>query len=286
MKGIIHNEAQDGKTELDSWFYHFKRQLKKWMSRFKCAVLTPNHMAEAMEYSTGVKGMRFDIVRLKRNQLDGLFEDKEKCYGALKQRMKQALPSNLAEVRTAADGTNELFESISGSTRTSEQELRLVEVELDLGDADESVAGDQPQLLQWAVDCSTAPAVVRYFRFGPEEIDLSQGSLFLLERDEEEKMVLEQRAPRLPERRHTGDARRAPRDACRPPTHQSNLCLERDQWRQLRPHRPRIPPRFCQRRCHRWPIRATPPSEWSRRARKRHRCPHLVLTTRDTPFPS
>lgn len=91
-------------------------------------------------------------------------------------------------------GTNELFESISGSTRTSEQELRLVEVELDLGDADESVAGDQPQLLQWAVDCSTAPAVVRYFRFGPEEIDLSQGSLFLLERDEEEKMVLEQRA--------------------------------------------------------------------------------------------
>ena len=111
VKGIIHNEAQDGKTELDSWFYHFKRQLKKWMSRFKCAVLTPNHMAEAMEYSTGVKGMRFDIVRLKRNQLDGLFEDKEKCYGALKQRMKQALPSNLAEVRTAADGTNELFES-------------------------------------------------------------------------------------------------------------------------------------------------------------------------------
>ena len=33
VAGIIHNEAQDWKTELDSWFFHFKRQLKKWMSR-------------------------------------------------------------------------------------------------------------------------------------------------------------------------------------------------------------------------------------------------------------
>ena len=111
VAGIIHNEAQDGKTELDSWFFHFKRQLKKWMSRFKCAVLTPRHMAEAMEYSTGVKGMRLDIVRLDRNHLDRLFDDKGQFYGALKDRMKQALPSNLAEVRTADDGSHQLYES-------------------------------------------------------------------------------------------------------------------------------------------------------------------------------
>ena len=111
VAGIIHNEAQDGKTELDSWFFHFKRQLKKWMSRFKCAVLTPRHMAEAMEYSTGVKGMRFDIVRLDRTHLAGLFDGKTQFYGALKDRMKQALPSNLAEVRTANEGSHELYES-------------------------------------------------------------------------------------------------------------------------------------------------------------------------------
>ena len=99
IRTILHNEAQDGKTELDSWFFHFKRQLKKWMNRYKSAVLTPRHMAEAMAYSTGVKGMRFDIVRLDRIWLDALFGDKGAYYGALKDRMKQALPRPLLEIR-------------------------------------------------------------------------------------------------------------------------------------------------------------------------------------------
>ena len=72
--------------------------------------MTPRHMAEAMEYSSGVKGMWFDIVRLDRNHLRELYDDKTKHYGALKDRIKQALPA-IAEVRTKADGTHDVFES-------------------------------------------------------------------------------------------------------------------------------------------------------------------------------
>jgi len=110
IKYILHNEAQDGKTELDSWFFHFKRQLTKWMNRWTLAVLTPSHMAEAMGYSTGVKGMRFDIVCLDRPWLESLFGDKGEYYGALKNRMKQALPRPLLEVRAKVDsGECELY---------------------------------------------------------------------------------------------------------------------------------------------------------------------------------
>ena len=47
-------------------------------------------MAEAMEYSSGVKGMRFDVVRLDRNHLGELYDNDKVHYGALKDRMKQA----------------------------------------------------------------------------------------------------------------------------------------------------------------------------------------------------
>ena len=92
--------------------------------------------------------------------------------------------------------TSDHFQSAHGSARNSleEGQSRLVELELDLGDADSSVEGNQPQPLQWAVDCSSFPAVVRYFRFGDEPIDFGQGTLFVLERDNQGKMVLEQRA--------------------------------------------------------------------------------------------
>lgn len=63
-----------------------------------------------MEYSSGEKGMRFDIIRLERNHLRDLYDDKTKHYGALKDRIKQTLPT-IAEVRTKVDGTHEVFES-------------------------------------------------------------------------------------------------------------------------------------------------------------------------------
>ena len=57
-----------------------------------------------------MKGMRFDIVRLDRNHLGELYDNDKVQYGALKDRMKQALPT-IAEVRAKADGTHDVFES-------------------------------------------------------------------------------------------------------------------------------------------------------------------------------
>ena len=51
LAGVVHNEAQDGKTELDSTFFHFKQRLKKHLYATKLAVLTPYYIATAMEYS-------------------------------------------------------------------------------------------------------------------------------------------------------------------------------------------------------------------------------------------
>ena len=84
LEGLIHNEAQGGKSELDSSFYHFKRQLKICMLRFKSAILTPQHMANYMEYANGVKNYRFDIIELNRKHLELLHYAKDQHYGALK----------------------------------------------------------------------------------------------------------------------------------------------------------------------------------------------------------
>ena len=108
---LIHNEAQDGKTQLDTSFYYFKRQLLKWSRYYTCGVLTPSHMKEAMEHSNGVKGMRFDIVDFDRTRLTELFADPKRYYGALKKRAAQVLPTPLAEARTTPSETNLVFES-------------------------------------------------------------------------------------------------------------------------------------------------------------------------------
>ena len=63
LLGLIHNEAQDGKTELDSSFYHFKHQLHKYIGRFKASVLTPNDMTKAMNYGKGLKNSQLDVVQ-------------------------------------------------------------------------------------------------------------------------------------------------------------------------------------------------------------------------------
>ena len=110
LNGIIHNESQDGKTELDSSFAHFKLQLRKYIRHYKSSVLTPFDMAKAMQYNGGVCNYRLDIVSFSRNYLDYLFGDKGEYYGKLKQRLKQVLPKNLAEV-SIRDGKYNLYES-------------------------------------------------------------------------------------------------------------------------------------------------------------------------------
>jgi hypothetical protein len=112
LLGIIHNEAQDGKTELDSSFFHFKNQINKYVIGNKTSVLTPSDMAEAMKYKGGLKNSRFDVILLDRNWLDILLDDKGQFYGLFRQRMKQVLPSNIAEVRTnVSTGVHEVYES-------------------------------------------------------------------------------------------------------------------------------------------------------------------------------
>ncbi|MEC9476554.1 MAG: hypothetical protein VX764_05895 [Planctomycetota bacterium] len=92
-------------------------------------------------------------------------------------------------------GTANRFSSGNGSAGNSlkEGESRLVEVRLDLGDENSSVEGYQAKPLHWAVDCSSAPATVRYFKIGDELIDLGQGTLLVLDRDAEGEMVITQR---------------------------------------------------------------------------------------------
>ena len=68
--GLIHNEAQYGKTELDSSFYHFKFQLKKYVRKTKGAVLTQFDMARAMEYSNGIANSKFEMLQFSRNHID------------------------------------------------------------------------------------------------------------------------------------------------------------------------------------------------------------------------
>ena len=111
LQGLIHNESQDGKTELDSSFFHFKLHLKKYMNHYKTSILTPQDMARAMEYASGVKNFRFDIVEFNRTHLDLLFDSNDKYYGALKNRIKQVLPSNIAEIRTTEEGIHLLYQS-------------------------------------------------------------------------------------------------------------------------------------------------------------------------------
>ena len=86
--GLIHNEDQDGKTKLDSSFYHFKFQLKKNFRKTKGAVLTPCGMARAMEHSNVIANSRFDTLQFSRNRLDELFDDNINHYGKLKTRVK------------------------------------------------------------------------------------------------------------------------------------------------------------------------------------------------------
>ena len=107
-----HNEAQDGKGELDAGFWYFKQQLQKWIRRFKTAVLTPSHMVEAMRYSTGVRNFRLDVVELNRSYLDDLFDNNRSYYGGqVKKRMSQVLPSNIAEIRTNENGLSTIYTS-------------------------------------------------------------------------------------------------------------------------------------------------------------------------------
>ena len=54
------------------------------MCQYKSAILTPQHMANAMEYTNGVKNYQFDIIELNRSHLDLLFDTKDQYYGALK----------------------------------------------------------------------------------------------------------------------------------------------------------------------------------------------------------
>ena len=86
--GLIHNEAQDRKTELDSSFYHFKFQLKKHVRKTKGAVLTPCDMARAMEYSNFITNSIFDMLQFRRNQLDELFDENINYCDKLKTRVK------------------------------------------------------------------------------------------------------------------------------------------------------------------------------------------------------
>ena len=54
------------------------------MLRFKSAILTPQHVANAMEHANGVKNYRFDIIELNRKHLKLLCDAKAQHYGALK----------------------------------------------------------------------------------------------------------------------------------------------------------------------------------------------------------
>ena len=111
MRGILHNESQDGKTELDSTFFHFKHQLRKYIRHGKSSVLTPSDMSDAMKYNNGLRNSHFNIVELNRNYLDKLFDDKGTYYGKLKQRITQVLPSNIAEVGVDNEGVCNIYES-------------------------------------------------------------------------------------------------------------------------------------------------------------------------------
>ncbi|MEC9476555.1 MAG: hypothetical protein VX764_05900 [Planctomycetota bacterium] len=78
-------------------------------------------------------------------------------------------------------------EVLQGGSSSSDY---LVEVEFQYGRT-----GDKSQVvsIQWAVDCSRAPAVVRSFRFDSEEVDLTRGSLLILQRNGQGNLELEQR---------------------------------------------------------------------------------------------
>ena len=106
---IIHNEAQDGKTELDSSFYHFKQQLYKWSRFHKTSVLTPRDMANAMYYGRGLPNCRFDIVQFDRPYLNKLYDESGDYYGKMLKRLKQVFPQHVAEIRTTDNSTNEIY---------------------------------------------------------------------------------------------------------------------------------------------------------------------------------
>ena len=111
LTGIIHNESQDGKTELDSAFFHYKFQIHKYISATKGSVLTPGDMLKAMQYGKGLNNSNFFVILFDRKRLFELFDDKGKLYGKLKDRLKQALPIHLAEIRTTDNGNHKLYES-------------------------------------------------------------------------------------------------------------------------------------------------------------------------------
>ena len=69
-------------------------------------------MAKAMKDHKGLKNSRFDVILLNRNHLNLLFDDKGDYYGVMKQRMKQVLPTTIAEIRTNKDtDCHEIYES-------------------------------------------------------------------------------------------------------------------------------------------------------------------------------
>jgi len=81
-------------------------------------------------------------------------------------------------------------EVLQGGSSSSDY---LVEVEFQYGKTGDKSQVDQVVSIQWAVDCSRAPAVVRSFRFDSEEVDLTRGSLLILQRNGQGKLELEQR---------------------------------------------------------------------------------------------
>lgn len=110
LVNIIHNEAQDGKTELDKSFHHFKQHLYKFTQYSKSSVLTPCDMINAMEYLDGIPNARFDIVSFNRPHLNKLFDENGEYYGKLIPRLKHVLPSHVTEVRTV-DNVHKVYTS-------------------------------------------------------------------------------------------------------------------------------------------------------------------------------
>lgn len=72
----MHNESKDRKTELDSPFFHLKRQLKKHVWHNKSSVLAPSDISDAMKYNSDVWIFHFNITGFSCNHLDKLFDDK------------------------------------------------------------------------------------------------------------------------------------------------------------------------------------------------------------------
>ena len=109
---LTHNEVQDGKTDLDSSFYHLKFQLKKHVRKTKYDALTPCDMVRAMEHQSGIANSRFYMLQFSHKRLDELFDENANHYGKLKTRVKQVLPQH-AKIRLNHLGAHNIFECSS-----------------------------------------------------------------------------------------------------------------------------------------------------------------------------